>query len=70
MQLSRQSLRVTPLKPIAVPRLELTAGISVFRVGSMLKKELGYQDLKEFFWTHWKVVLAYISNKTESMHFG
>ncbi|XP_047483301.1 uncharacterized protein LOC125035146 [Penaeus chinensis] len=60
--------RVTPLKPITVPRLELTAAVVAVRMSSMLKRELGYQELKEFFWTDSKVVLGYISNEAKRFH--
>ncbi|XP_047502961.1 uncharacterized protein LOC125048341 [Penaeus chinensis] len=60
--------RVTPLKPITVPTLELTAAVVAVRISSMLKRELGYQELKEFFWTDSKVVLGYISNEAKRFH--
>ncbi|XP_037794178.1 uncharacterized protein LOC119589654 [Penaeus monodon] len=60
--------RVTPMKPIAVTRLELTAAVVAVRISFMLKKELRYQEIKEFFWTDSKVVLSYISNEAKRFH--
>ena len=55
--------RVTPLKPVTVPRLELTAAVVSTKISSLLQKELNYQDMQEFFWTDSRVVLGYISNE-------
>ena len=41
--------RVTPLKPVTVPRLELTAAVVSTKVSSFLQKELSYEDINEFF---------------------
>ena len=54
--------RVTPLKAITIPRLELTAAVVSVHVSILLQKELEYDDLKEVFWTDSKVVLGYINN--------
>ncbi len=43
--------RVTPLKDITVPRLELTAAVLAVRVDLMLKKELRLQLQESVFWT-------------------
>ena len=48
--------RVTPLKPITVPRLELAATVVSTNVSAFLWKELKY-DFSEVFWTDSKVVL-------------
>ena len=60
--------RVTPLKPVTVPRLELTAAVVSMQVSSFLQKELRYEDINEFFWTDSKVVLGYISNESRHFH--
>ena len=57
--------RVTPLKHVSIPRLELTAAVTSVRVGSMLSKELNYKDVQHFYWTDSKVVLGYVSNDTK-----
>ena len=60
--------RVTPLKPVTVPRLELTAAMVSTKISSFLLKELSYEDIHEFFWTDSKVVLGYISNEARRFH--
>ena len=60
--------RVTPLKPVTVPRLELTAAVVSTKISSFLQKELNYQDMQEFFWTDSRVVLGYISNEARRFH--
>lgn len=60
--------RVTPLKPITIPRLELTAAVVSVRVSIMLEKELHIKDMKHVFWTDSKVVLSYIFNEARRFH--
>ncbi|XP_074632702.1 uncharacterized protein LOC141891606 [Acropora palmata] len=59
--------RVTPLKPITVPRLELAAAVVSTNISTFLQKELKY-DLSEVFWTNSKVVLGYVSNEARRFH--
>lgn len=40
-------------------RLELTAAVVSVTVSDMLREELAYTDVEEFFWTDSKVVLGY-----------
>lgn len=60
--------RVTPLKPVTVPRLELTAAVVSTKISTFLQKELRYDNIPEVFWTDSKVVLGYISNDTRRFH--
>lgn len=60
--------RVTPSKPITVPRLELTAATVSVKVSSFLCKELEYNEVRQFFYTDSKVVLGYISNTSKRFH--
>ncbi|XP_073234570.1 uncharacterized protein [Porites lutea] len=60
--------RVTPLRPITIPRLELTAAVVSVRVSDMLRRELQYDELEEVFWTDSKVVQAYIQNDARRFH--
>ena len=60
--------RVTPLKPITVPRLELTAALVSVKVSDMLSRELRYDELEEVFWTDSKVVQAYLQNVARRFH--
>ena len=50
--------RVTPLKPVTIPRLELTAAVVSVRVSQTLQQEFEYDSEIEFFWTDSKVVLG------------
>ena len=60
--------RVTPLKPITIPHLELSAALVSVRVSDMLRRELRYNELEEVFWTDSKVVQAYIQNDARCFH--
>ena len=60
--------RVTPLKPITIPRLELTAAVVSAKVSKFLDKELDYEDLQHYFWTDSKIVLGYIHNEARRFH--
>ena len=60
--------RVTPLKPITIPRLELTAAVVSVKVSDMLSRELKYGELEEVFWTDSKVVQAYIQSDARRFH--
>ena len=60
--------RVTPLKQITIPRLELTAATLAVKTDRMLKREL-QQDLEDsVFWTDSTAVLGYIHNKRRRYH--
>ena len=54
--------RVTPMKPVTIPRLELTAAVVSVQVASTLAGELYYPDVKQIFWCDSQVILGYISN--------
>ena len=57
--------RVWPIKPVTVPRLELTAAALAVRYSIVLEKELALDvPLKHFFYTDSTVVLGNISNST------
>ena len=60
--------RVTPLKHITIPRLELTAALVSVNVSSVLQKELDFQDVTHCFWNDSKVVLGYIANESKRFH--
>ena len=60
--------RVASLKPVTIPRLELTAALVSVRIGVILRKELGYEQITEVFWTDSKVVIGYISNDARRFH--
>ena len=60
--------RVAPTKVTTIPRLELTAAVVATRVGHLLKRELDFENVEEFYWTDSKVVLGYINNDTRRFH--
>ncbi|KAK6172333.1 hypothetical protein SNE40_016014 [Patella caerulea] len=57
--------RVVPIKPITVPRLELTSAVTMTKVAKLLKRELRIPDLQEFFWTDNTCVLGYLRSETK-----
>ncbi|KAK0150310.1 hypothetical protein N1851_008772 [Merluccius polli] len=60
--------RVTPLKQMTIPRLELAAATLAVRVDKMLKMELRLQLADSTFWTDSTSVLKYICNQTKRFH--
>ena len=51
--------RVILLKPVTIPRLELTAALVSSKIICVLLKELEYYDLTETFWIGSKPILGY-----------
>lgn len=60
--------RVTPLKVITMPRLELTAALVSVKIRNILQAEMKCNDADEYFWTDSKVVLGYINNDARRFH--
>lgn len=60
--------RVTPLKPVTIPRLELTATVLTIHVDKMLRAELKLQLKDSFFWTDSPSVLKYIRDEDKRFH--
>ena len=60
--------RVSPLKQITIPRLELTAATLAVKVDRMLRKELQLPLTDSTFWTDSTSVLKYIHNQTKRFH--
>ena len=60
--------RVAPLKPVTIPRLELTAAVVASKIGCILRKELECKEVKETYWTDSKTVLGYINNDARRFH--
>ena len=60
--------RVTPLKSVTVPRLELNAAVVSVRVSEQLRRELDIDITDEIFWTDSRVVLDYIANDVKRFH--
>ena len=60
--------RVAPRKTVSIPRLELVAAAVSVRVADVLKNELDYERIEEFYWTDSKVVLGFINNESRRFH--
>ena len=61
-------LRVPPIKPLSIPRMELTAAVVSVNVTTMLKSELDYENLKSVYYTDSEVVIGYINNEARLFH--
>lgn len=60
--------RVAPLKPVTIPRLELTAALVSIKVSASLQRQLDYERITEVFWTDNQVVLGYTGNDVRRFH--
>lgn len=60
--------RELPHERLSIPRLELAAATVSVRVADMLKAELDYEDVEEFYWTDSEVVLGFINNESRRFH--
>ncbi|XP_054773404.2 uncharacterized protein LOC129281498 [Lytechinus pictus] len=60
--------RVSPIKTVTVPRLELTAAVLSVKMSAFLQAELDLKIGREVFWTDSRVVLGYIKNETRRYH--
>lgn len=56
--------RVTPLKPVTIPRMELTAAVVAARMDKLWRKELKMQLQDSVFWSDSTSVLKYIKNES------
>ena len=54
--------RVSPLKMITIPRLELTASTTAIKIGAMVRDQLRTEVKRMFYYTDNKVTLGYICN--------
>ena len=58
--------RVSPLKSVTIPRLELTAATSAVKIAAMVKEELKIPNLgQSVYWTDSQVCLGYIFNEVK-----
>ena len=60
--------RVAPLKMTTIPRLELQAAVVSSKISMLLRRELEYTPIKEYFWTDSKVVLGYVGSDAKRFH--
>ena len=54
--------RLTPLKPVTIPRMELSAAVHSTRLDRMIRQEIDLSTHISFFWTHSTCILRYIAN--------
>ena len=60
--------RVTPIKPMTIPRLELCAAVLAAKVGTTLRRELDLVLSHSVFWCDSEIVLAYIGDDSKRYH--
>ena len=60
--------RVAPLKPISIPRLELTEAVISVNVAAMLKSELDIDNIQCYYYTNSEIVIGYINNDARRFH--
>jgi len=60
--------RVAPLKPISIPRLELTAAAISVNVATMLKSELDIGTIHCYYYADSEIVIGYINNDARRFH--
>ena len=56
--------RVSPVRPISVPRLELTAAVVCVKMSKLIQCELGFEFDRIVYWTDSTTVLHYIKNES------
>ena len=54
--------RLSPLKPVTIPRMELSAAVLSTRLDRMIREELEYRIDDSVFWTDSTCVLRYVEN--------
>ena len=60
--------KVTPVRTVTIPRLELVGALMSVRVSSFLRYELSIGDYNEYFWTDSRAVLGYVRSETKRFH--
>ena len=60
--------RLTPLKKVTLPRLELMAATLAITMDEMIRHELDLQLRESVFWTNSTTVLHYINNEDKRFH--
>jgi hypothetical protein len=60
--------KVTPIKSISIPRLELQAAVISAQMGAMLIRELDIVICASYYWVDSQIVLQYIQNETRRFH--
>lgn len=57
--------KVTPIKAVTIPRLELQAACGAVRLAKKIQNELGLLNVTNYFYTDSTVLLGYITNTKE-----
>ena len=57
--------RLTPIKPVTIPKLELTAATVAMKLDKMVRRELDIPSDRSYFWTDSTSVLKYIKNENK-----
>ena len=60
--------RLSPIKELSIPRLELCAAVLAVQVNEMLVRELNISFENITYWTDSTIVLAYINNNEKRFH--
>lgn len=60
--------RLSPLKQLTIPCLELSAAIVAMQLDGMVMKEIGIPVNQSIFWTDSTCVLGYITNEDKRFH--
>ncbi|XP_043200214.1 uncharacterized protein LOC122369489 [Amphibalanus amphitrite] len=60
--------RVTPVRAVTIPRLELVGAVISVQVSCFLRSELSIRDYEEYFWSDSRAVLGYIRNDAKRFH--
>ncbi|XP_028394892.1 uncharacterized protein LOC114519037 [Dendronephthya gigantea] len=55
--------RLAPIKPLTIPRMELSAAVVATKLDGMCRRELSLRINQSFFWTDSTCVLRYIENE-------
>ena len=57
--------RVSPIKAISIPRLELTAAVLAVRLNEQMQKDSNLESYTSIFWCDFTVFLNCIKNRTK-----
>ena len=67
VSLMMSKARVSPMKHVTIPRLELQAALVAAQMNEMIKEELDISISRTYFWVDSQIVLAYIKNKKKRL---
>ena len=60
--------RLAPIKPVTIPRLELTAAVVSVDLDRMMRQHLEFDLMDSVFWTDSTIVLHYLRNEEKRFH--